>query len=111
MGGSAAIPEISGPAELRGVLVTEKRGVVVDFWGTWCRPCRVLRPHLEQLAREYAADWRFVAVHVDKHPDMADEWSVMGTPTLLYLRGGRERRRTVGAVTPSMVEEALKSGI
>ena len=109
MGVAPAIREISASGELDDVIRTETRGVVVDFWGTWCRPCRVLRPHLDRLARDHSDGWRFVAVHVDKHPDLADEWSVMATPTLIYLRAGEERHRTAGAVTPSMVEEALNS--
>ena len=109
----AATPilEISDSAELDEVLRSEGRGVVVDFWGTWCRPCRALRPHLDRLARDHAGEWQFVSVHVDSNPDLADEWSVMGTPTLVYVRGGTERHRTTGAVTPSMVEETLNAVI
>jgi len=106
---SSAIREISGSGELEDILDTEGRGVVMEFWGTWCRPCRVLRPHLERLAGDHADRWRFVAVHVDKHPNLAETWSVMGTPTLIYLHDGEERHRTSGAVTPSMIEEALNS--
>ena len=111
MGSSAAIREISGSAELDTVIRSEDRGVVVEFWGTWCRPCRVLRPHLERLAGDHADVWRFVAVHVDNNPDLAEAGSVIGTPTLIYLRDGEQRHRTAGAVTPSMIEEKLNSVI
>ena len=50
----AAIEEISSVGQLNQVLLAEDRGVVLDFWGTWCQPCRALRPHLEQLADEHA---------------------------------------------------------
>ena len=108
-GASAAIRELSDAAEFDEVIRSEDRGVMVDFWGTWCRPCRVLRPHLDRLAEDHADDWRFVSVHVDRHPDLADKWLVKATPTLIYLREGQERHRTAGPVTPSMVEEALNS--
>lgn len=105
----AAIGEISGSDELEELLETEGRSVVMEFWGTWCQPCRVLRPHLERLAGDHADRWRFVAIHADKHPDLAETWSVKGTPTLIYLHDGEELHRTAGAVTPSMIEEALNS--
>lgn len=66
--------EISGSAELHEMIGSEERGVVVEFWGTWCRPCRVPRPHLERLAQDHADEWRFVAIHVDRNPDLAEEW-------------------------------------
>ncbi len=106
-GSSGAVQQISEPVELDRVIETESRGVVIEFWGTWCRPCRVLRPHLKRLAEDHANRWRFLAVHVDAHPDLVETWSVMGTPTLIYLRDGNERHRTAGAVTPSMIEETL----
>jgi thioredoxin-like negative regulator of GroEL len=108
-GPSAAIREISGSDDLDDLIRSANRGVVVEFWGTWCRPCRVLRPHLQRLAGDHAGEWRFAAVHADKHPDLVKEWSVMATPTLIYLRQGKERHRTSGAVTPSMIEETLTS--
>ncbi len=106
---SGAVREISGSVELERVIETESRGVVIEFWGTWCRPCRVLRPHLDRLAHHHADQWRFLAVHVDAHPDLVESWSVMGTPTLVYLRDGEETHRTAGAVTPSMIEETLNT--
>lgn len=106
---STAIGKISEAAELEEVIRTEDRGVLVEFWGTWCRPCRVLQPHLERLARDHAEEWRFVAVHVDKSPDLVEAWSVMATPTLVFLRDGEERHRTAGAVTPSMIKQVLDS--
>lgn len=111
MGSSSAIREISDSAELDNVIRSEDRGVVMEFWGTWCRPCRILRPHLERIAGDHANEWSFLAVQVDKNADLVETWSVMGTPTLIYLRNGKERHRTSGAVTPSMIEETLNSVI
>ncbi len=111
MESGTAIPEISESAELDHLIRTESRGVVMEFWSTWCRPCRVLRPHLERLARHHVEAWRFVAVHVEKSPELVEAWSVKGTPTLIYLRDGKERHRTAGAVTPSMIEASLGSVI
>ena len=101
--------EISGATELDEVILGEDRGVLAEFWGTWCRPCRALRPHLERFAREHADEWKVVAVHVETNPDLVEAWSIKSTPTIIYLRGGEELHRTAGPVTPSMVEEALRA--
>lgn len=65
------------------------------------------RSNFRTSPRDALPTRRFVAVHVDRLPEVADEWSVMATPTLVYVREGEERHRTAGAVTPSMVQEAL----
>lgn len=101
------IDEVAGAAELSAVLLQESRGVVLDFWGTWCQPCRSLRPHLEQMADDHADQWRIVAVHVEENADLVSSYGVWATPTLIYLRGGRELHRSAGAVTPSVVATAL----
>ena len=101
------IDEIGGDLELDDVIRDEERGVVVDFWGTWCQPCRSLRPHLEQLADDHATDWLIVAVHAEQHVDLVERYDVRSTPTLVYLRDGSEVYRSAGAVTPTAVSAAL----
>jgi len=96
-----------GLSELNQVLLAESRGVVIDFWGTWCAPCRSLRPHLEQLAQDMSDDWRFVAVHVESHEDVVNKYEINSTPTLIFVKGGDEVHRIAGAMTPSTVSEAL----
>ena len=101
------IEEIDSRAELGELLRAEPRGVLVDFWGTWCQPCRALRPHLERLADDHAASWRIVAVHTDEREDLVETYAIQATPTLIYTRQGKEVYRSAGAVTPSAVAEAL----
>lgn len=83
--------------------------LLVDFWGTWCGPCRALRPHLERLAEEHAAKWRMVAVNVDQEPEAAQRYDVMGTPTLLLFRGGELKRRLSGSPQLGVVACELES--
>ncbi len=92
---------------LNEVLLAEDRGVVLDFWGTWCQPCRTLRPHLEDLADTYADRWRMVAVHVDENEDVVERFGVTRTPTLVFLRHGDEVHRISGAATPAAIAQAL----
>ena len=93
--------------ELNEVLLAEERGVIIDFWGTWCQPCRTLRPHLETLADDHADSWRMVAVQVEKHPELVDKYQVSQTPTLVFIRGGDEVHRMTGASTPSAIAEVM----
>jgi len=95
-------------AALDEVLLAEQRAIVIDFWGTWCQPCRTLRPHLEQLAGDHADRWRFVAVHADEQPEIVERYDVMTTPTLIFVDGGDEVDRMSGAATPSAIDEVLR---
>ena len=99
-GASAAIQEISGAHELDDLIRSVDRGVVRYFWGTWCRPFRVLRPHLERFATTHADGWRFVGVHVEQNPGLVEEWSVKTSPTLIYLGAGRTGIAPPGLSSP-----------
>ena len=101
------IDEITTTAELNRVMLSETRGVILDFWGTWCQPCRSLRPHLEKLADDHGEQWRVLAVHCDESPALVEAFAVQSTPTLVYLREGDEVARTTGAVTPSSIAETM----
>ena len=101
------IQEIESVDELDQIVSNESRGVVVDVWGTWCQPCRALRPHIEELAAQHVDDWKVVAVHAESLPDLIDRYSVQSTPTLIYLHAGNEVHRSTGAVTPSTIATAM----
>jgi thioredoxin len=101
------IDEITSSAALTELMEAESRGVVLDFWGTWCQPCRSLRPHLETLADDFDQQWTIVAVHVEGNVDLVEEYGVRSTPTLVYLRDGAEVHRSTGAITPSGVAADL----
>ena len=72
--------------------------IVVDFWASWCGPCRMLAPLVEQLATDYAGKVTFGKVNVDDHTKAAAKFRVMNIPTLIFLKGGQEVDRVVGVV-------------
>ena len=72
--------------------------IVVDFWASWCGPCRMLAPLVEQLAADYAGKVAFGKVNVDDHTKAAAKFRVMNIPTLIFLKGGQEIDRVVGVV-------------
>ncbi|GAA0960491.1 thioredoxin [Virgisporangium aurantiacum] len=85
--------------------------VLVDFWATWCAPCRMVSPALEQLARERAGELKLVKIDCDAAPKLVERFSVQAVPTLLVMRNGQILSRQSGAVPLDAlrrwVEEAL----
>jgi thioredoxin 2 len=71
--------------------------VLVDLWATWCGPCRMVSPTLEQLAQERAGQLKLVKVDVDAAPMLSQRFGVRAVPTLLLLREGRVLARQSGA--------------
>ena len=72
--------------------------VVVDFWAPWCGPCRMVSPILEKLAEEFDGRVTVVKVNTDDNPQYAMQYGVRGIPTILFVAGGKEVHRQVGAV-------------
>jgi thioredoxin len=93
--------------ELDRVLAEEPRPVLVDFWGTWCAPCRTMRPHLDRIAEAHKDDTQVVAVNVDRFPDVVERFDVQATPTLMLFRDGKVLRRFTGPTLPAELNEAL----
>lgn len=70
--------------------------VLVDFWATWCAPCKMLKPVVEELATEYAGRVTLAELDVDANPNTASKFGVLSIPTLILFRGGKPAQRIVG---------------
>ncbi len=81
--------------------------VLVDFFATWCGPCRMLAPVLEELEPQYEGKIRFVKVDVDEAPDLANQYGVWGVPSLILFRDGEPVRTSVGFLTQDALESFL----
>lgn len=79
------------------VLKSEKV-VVADFWASWCGPCMMMGPIIDQLAEEESSV-KYVKVNVDENPKLAIEYDVEHIPTLVVFHGGRDVKKSVGAIS------------
>ncbi|HEX6250176.1 MAG TPA: thioredoxin [Gemmatimonadaceae bacterium] len=71
---------------------------VVDFWATWCAPCRLIAPALDQLAQEYAGKAKVAKLDVDTNIKTATRFNVRSIPTILFFKGGKIVDQVIGAV-------------
>jgi thioredoxin 2 len=85
--------------------------VLVDLWATWCGPCRMVSPALEQLAREKAGQLKLVKVDIDQAPKLAQRFSVQSVPTLMVLYRGEVIARQAGAVPINALRRWLNEAI
>ena len=83
--------------------------VVVDFYATWCGPCRQLAPTMDGLADQYAGKIKFVKVNVDESPKLAQQFQVEGIPMLVFLQDGKTAGTSVGLVAKGDLIRRLDS--
>lgn len=84
---------------------------IVDFWATWCGPCRMIGPIFEELSKEYAGKVKFAKVNVDENPKTPATYGVRGIPTLMMFKGGQIVDQVVGAVPKSHLENVIKKAL
>ena len=92
-----------------GTEIEQHEGLaVVDFWATWCGPCRLVAPILDQLATEYAGKAKVTKLDVDSNQATAMKFQVRSIPTILFFKNGRVVDQIVGAVPRPKIEEVFK---
>jgi thioredoxin 1 len=84
---------------------------LVDFWAPWCAPCRIVGPIIEELAKEYEGKIKIGKVNVDENPKIAQDFSVMSIPTVIFFKNGKPGKTMIGAQSKDnykkIIDEAL----
>ncbi len=88
-------------------VVNAGKPAMVDFWATWCGPCRIIAPHVEALAEEFAGKVIVAKVDVDSSRQVAIKFGIQSIPTLLFFKGGKMVDRVIGAVDKKVLKEKL----
>jgi thioredoxin 1 len=102
-----AKPKAVTDADFASEVEGQKGLTVVDFWATWCGPCRMIAPILEQLATEYDGKVTVAKLDVDANPRSAARFGVRSIPTLLFFKDGKLVDQVVGAVPKAALEAKL----
>ncbi|HHU22335.1 MAG TPA: thioredoxin [Clostridiales bacterium] len=82
--------------------------VLVDFWASWCGPCRMFSPTIESLAEKYEGKAKICKVDVDAEPELARRFGVMSIPTIIVFRDGTETSKRVGVQPMAELEKMLE---
>lgn len=91
-------------------VLAQNKPMVLDFWATWCGPCRKVGPTIQELAEEYEGQVIVGKVNIEEEADdLIAEFGIRNVPTILFLRGGQVVDKVVGAVPKSTLEEKIKA--
>ena len=85
--------------------------VLVDFWATWCGPCRSVSPIVEELAKEFSGRVKVTKLNVDESPATPTQYGVRGIPTLILFKGGKIFDQIVGAVPKARLKALIEKAL
>ncbi|MBQ8655975.1 MAG: thioredoxin [Prevotella sp.] len=88
---------------------SSSQALVVDFWATWCGPCRMIAPIISELATEYDGRVTVGKCDVEENDDLAAEYGIRNIPTILFFKNGEVVDKVVGAVSKSTLDEKFKA--
>lgn len=96
-------------ANFKNEVLDSNLPVLIDFWATWCGPCRMIAPTIEELANDYEGKAKICKLDVDNNPMTATNYGIRSIPTLLIFKGGQVVDNIVGAVPRATIEGRLKA--
>ncbi len=89
-------------------VINSDKPVLVDFWATWCGPCRMIAPVIEEIASEYEGKAKVAKLDVDANPQVSMKYGIRSIPTLLIFKNGQVVDQIVGAVPKGVIDGKLK---
>jgi thioredoxin 1 len=100
-----------GDGDFAKEVLQSEQPVLVDFWATWCAPCRAIAPAVEELATQYKGKVKVAKINIDDNQDTPQQYGIRSIPTLLVFKGGKVVEQIVGAVPKSKLEAALQKAL
>ncbi len=88
-------------------VLNSDKPVLIDFWASWCGPCMMLAPVIEEIAEDYADEVKIGKVNVDEQPELSAQFGIESIPTVLLFRNGKIEKKSVGYVPKNKLEEML----
>lgn len=90
-------------------LKSGQQPLVIDFWATWCGPCRMIGPVISELAKEYDGKITVGKCDVEENEDIAADFGIRNIPTIIFMKDGEVVDKVVGAVSKNILEEKFKA--
>lgn len=98
-------------SDFEAEIINSDTPALVDFWATWCAPCKAIAPVVEELAGEFEGKVKVVKMNVDDNPSTPGKYGVRGIPTLLLFKDGEVVDQVVGAVPKGQIKELMEKGL
>jgi thioredoxin 1 len=98
-------------ANFRKEVLESSQLTLVDFWAVWCGPCKMIAPHIDELAKEYAGKVKIGKIDVDTNPKVATEYGVMSIPTIIFFKNGKVFNQIVGAASKLDIKRKIEENL
>lgn len=92
-------------------VIASDKPVVVDFWASWCGPCKMIAPALEELSDELGEQVTIVKVDIDENPDAPSRYGVRGIPTMILFKNGEQAATQVGALPKGAIKDWIQRAL